>query len=452
MRPRTLRGRLTAAAAFAVVLAVAFLAVCARVLVAHQLNASLDGSLRRRATDVARLSVSAPALLTAPGALESPVAGRQLSVEVVDRNGRFIARSLTLGAKLLPQTNAASDALRRGRGGFTSVRLDNEPLRLFAAPLPDDGGPAAGGVVLVASSTREIDETLHRLGVLFVLSGVLAAGVGALAAAALTRRGLAPLARASSAAAEIARTGDASRRLPDPGAAGEVAELTDTLNRMLRALEAAGLRERRFLADASHELRTPVTSLAGNVDFVARHGANPEVLADLQLDAGRLQQLVGDLLALERETVGETPARPVRLDAIVAEAVAGRATTHVVATCPVTVLGEPDALRRALDNLLDNAEVHGPRGGEVSVSLTVSGATATLAVRDEGHGLDSSDSEHAFERFWRAPDAAGRPGSGLGLAIVRATAQRHGGAANADGSTVAITLPAVALGADVAAR
>ena len=141
-----------------------------------------------------------------------------------------------------------------------------------------------------------------------------------------------------------------------------------------------------------------------------------------------------------------------RLDAIVAEAVAGRATTHVVAACPVTVLGEPDALRRALDNLLDNAEVHGPRGGEVSVSLTVSGATATLAVRDEGHGLDSSDSEQAFERFWRAPDAAGRPGSGLGLAIVRATAQRHGGAASADGSTVAITLPAVAMGADVAAR
>ena len=157
-------------------------------------------------------------------------------------------------------------------------------MRLYAAPLPDDGGPAAGGAVLVASSTTDIEQTLHRLGLLLLLSGLLAAGVGGAAAAVLTRRGLGPLARVSSAAAEIERTGDASRRLPDPHADGEVAELTRTLNQMLAALDAARLRERRFLADASHELRTPVTSLAGNVEFVARHGVNPEVLADLQLD------------------------------------------------------------------------------------------------------------------------------------------------------------------------
>jgi two-component system, OmpR family, sensor kinase len=442
MRPRTLRGRLTAAAALAVVLAVAFLAVCARLLVAQQLHSSLDSSLRRRATDVARLSVSAPALLTAPGALESTVAGRQLSVEVLDRHGRFLARSLALGAKLLPDTQVASDALRRGHGGFADVSLGSEPVRLYAAPLPDDGGPAAGGAVLVASSTTDIDQTLHRLDLLLLLSGLLAAGVGGAAAAVLTRRGLGPLARMSSAAAEIERTGDASRRLPDPHAAGEVAELTRTLNQMLAALDAARLRERRFLADASHELRTPVTSLAGNVEFVARHGVNPEVLADLQLDTKRLQSLVGDLLALERESAGPPPDRDVRLDLLVAEAVAGRAAARVSACEPVTVRGAPDALRRALDNLLDNAELHGPRGGEVTVSLTVSGATAALAVRDEGPGLAPADLEHAFERFWRARDATDRPGSGLGLAIVRATAQRHSGRVTVDGSTVAIVLPA----------
>jgi signal transduction histidine kinase len=442
MRPRTLTGRLTAAAALSVVLAVAFLAVCAQILVAHQLHASLDRSLRRRATDVARLSVSAPALLTAPGALESPVAGRQLSVEVLDRRGRFLARSLTLGAKLLPDTRVASEALRRGRGGFADVRLGSEPMRLYAAPLPEDGGPAAGGAVLVASSTTDIDETLNRLGLLLLLSGLLAAGVGGAAAAVLTRRGLGPLARVSSAAAEIERTGDASRRLPDPHADGEVADLTRTLNQMLAALDAARLRERRFLADASHELRTPVTSLAGNVEFVARHGVNPEVLADLQLDTERLQRLVGDLLALERESAGLAPEREVRLDAIVADAAAGRAAARVSACVPVTVRGEPDALRRALDNLLDNAEVHGPRGGEVTVSLTLTAGMAALAVRDEGPGVDPADLEHAFERFWRAPDAAGRPGSGLGLAIVRATAVRHGGSVTVDGSTVTVVLPA----------
>jgi two-component system, OmpR family, sensor kinase len=442
MRPRTLRGRLTAAAALAVVLAVAFLAVCARLLVAHQLHSSLDSSLRGRATDVARLSVSAPALLTAPGALESPVAGRQLSVEVLDRHGRFVARSLALGAKLLPDTRVASDALRHGRGGFADVSLGSQPVRLYAAPLPDAGGPAAGGAVLVASSTTDIEQTLHRLDLLLLLSGVLAAGVGGVAAAVLTRRGLGPLARVSSAAAEIERTGDASRRLPDPHADGEVADLTRTLNQMLAALDAARLRERRFLADASHELRTPVTSLAGNVEFVARHGVNPEVLADLQLDTKRLQVLVGDLLALERESAGPPPDREVRLDSVVADAVAGRAAARVTACEPVTVRGEADALRRALDNLLDNAEVHGPRGGEVTVSLTVAAGTAALAVRDEGPGLAPADLDHAFERFWRAPDAADRPGSGLGLAIVRATAQRHGGRVTVDGSTVTIVLPA----------
>ena len=246
--------------------------------------------------------------------------------------------------------------------------------------------------------------------------------------------------RVSSAAAEIERTGDASRRLPDPRGDDEVADLARALNGMLAALDAARLRERRFLADASHELRTPVTSLAGNVEFLARHGVNPEVLADLQLDTARLQRLVGDLLTLEREArPGARAAGPPGRDR---GRRGGRPRLHARERMhPVTVRGEPDALRRTLDNLLDNAEIHGPRGGEVSVSLTVCNGVAALAVRDEGPGLDPGDLEHAFERFWRAPEAAGRPGTGLGLAIVRATAERHGGSVTVDRSTVTVTLP-----------
>jgi signal transduction histidine kinase len=108
-----------------------------------------------------------------------------------------------------------------------------------------------------------------------------------------------------------------------------------------------------------------VTSLAGNVAFVARHGVNPEVLGDLQLDTQRLQRLVGDLAGPRARERGPAPEQEVRLDAVVADAVAGRATVRVEACEPVSVRGEPDALRRALDNLLDNAELHGPRGGEV---------------------------------------------------------------------------------------
>jgi two-component system, OmpR family, sensor kinase len=445
MTPRTLTNRLTAAAAVAVIVAVACLAVSARVLVGHQLRSSLDDSLRRRATDVARLSVSAPALLSTPGSLEAPAAGRELAVEVLDRHGRFVARSLTLGAKLLPQSRVATGALRSGHAEFADVRLGSEPLRLYAAPLPDVGGPAAGGAVLVASSTREIERTLHGLSSLLLLSGVLAAAIGAGGAAVLTRRGLGPLARLSAAAAEIERTGDAAQRLPDPTGGDEVAELGRTLNGMLAALEAARLRERRFLADASHELRTPLTALAGNVDFVARHGLNPEVLADLQLDTRRLQRLVGDLLALERETAGPAPDQRVRLDRVVTEAVAERPAARLAACTPVAVVGEEDALRRALENLIENAEIHGPRGGDVRVSLSLDDGAAVIAVSDDGAGVAPTDVEQAFRRFWRGPEALGRPGSGLGLAIVRATAERHGGRVTVEGSTVSIAIPGAAV-------
>ena len=442
MTPRTLTGRLTGVAILAVVVAVACLAVSAQLLVAHQLRSSLDAGLRSRAVDVARLSVSAPALLTAPGALEAPVGGRQLSVEVLDRRGRFVARSVTLGAKLLPASAVGARALRQGRSGFADVVLGGERLRLFAAPLPEGGGQAAGGAVLVAASTNDIEATLHRLAWLLLLSGALAAAVGGAGAAFLTRRGLRPLGRLSTAAKEIERTGDPALRLPDPRGEDEVADLARTLNGMLSALDAAR-RSRRFVADASHELRTPLTSLAGNVDFVARHGLNHEVLADLLLDTARLQRLVDDLLALEREAASAGPVEPVRLDQIVTRAAGERPSVRVGTLVAVTVTGEADALRRALENLLENAEVHGE--GEVVVSLTLEDGRAVIAVTDDGPGFDPGDADHAFERFWRGPGARGRPGSGLGLAIVRATAERHGGTVTASGATVRIAIPGTAV-------
>jgi two-component system OmpR family sensor kinase len=440
VRTRTLSARLTLAALVAVLIAVVVLGVGARLIVNHQLRSSLDGSLRQRATDVARLSVSAPAVLTAPGALEAPVSGRQLSVEVLDRHGVIVARSLALGAKLLPRGPVVSAAFH-GRSGFADVQLAGEPLRLFAAPVADVSGPVAGGVVLVASSTKDIRETTHRLSLLLLLCGLLAAGVGGGAAAILTRRSLRPLQHLSSSASEIEKTGDSSRRLAEPLSADEVGELARTLNRMLAALEQATGRERRFLADASHELRTPLTSLAGNVDFVARHGTNAEVIADLEHDAARLRHLLDDLLALERQDVAAPPQQPVRLDRTVVEASEHWPQVRVVVDGPVTVLGEPDALRRALENLIENAAVHGPADGAIDVALSVSGNLAEVSVRDQGPGLGPQAAKRAFDRFWRGHDAVGRPGSGLGLAIVKATAERHGGSVRASGSTVVISLP-----------
>jgi two-component system, OmpR family, sensor kinase len=439
VRARSLSFRLAIASVAAIALAVLVFGVAARIVVSDRMHASLDQSLRQRATDVARLAVSAPALLRSPGTLESPVSGHQLSVEVLNREGAIVARSLSLGAKLLPRT-AADATARGGATAFADAELDGESIRVFAAPIADSGGPASGGIVLVAGSNADIDETEHRLGLVLILCGVGAVAIGAALATFLTRRGTRPLRDLSSSAATIARTEDPARRLAEPDGPAEVRELAETLNGMLGSLATARERERRLLADASHELRTPLTSLRGNVEYVARHGADPEVIADLESDAVRLGRLVEDLLALERESSAELPLAPLRLDELVAEAAAGREGVVAELDGPAVVSGDAEGLARALDNLLDNAEHHGPPGGEVRVTLRREGGEAMVAVTDQGAGFEPGTEEDAFGRFWRGA-GNGAPGSGLGLAIVRATAERHGGRAWAAGSTVTLALP-----------
>jgi two-component system OmpR family sensor kinase len=440
VRGKSLSGRLTVVSIAAVALAVLVFGVGARIIVSSQMHSSLNRSLRQRAVEVARLSVSAPAVLTAPGALESPLSGRQLSVEVLDRKGAIVARSLALGVKLLPLGPEVGAAFH-GNSGFADAELDGEPIRVFAAPIADVSGPAAGGVVLVASSTVDIEDTLHQLSLLLLLCGGIAVVVGGLAAAFLTRRSVRPLRQLSSSATTIERTGDASRRLAEPATPEEIGDLARALNGMLAALERSRERERRFLADASHELRTPLTSLIGNVDFLSRHGASEEVVAELRGDAERLRRLVDDLLVLERETGAAAPEQPVRLERAVAEAGAGKPNVVTRIEGSATVIGEPGALVRSLENLLENAAVHGPPGGRVEISMKTVNGRAEIAVSDEGAGFPTGAEEFAFERFWRAEEAAGRSGSGIGLAIVKATAERHGGGVRASGSTVTISLP-----------
>jgi two-component system, OmpR family, sensor kinase len=434
----TLRTRVALAAGAAITLAVVAVAVGVSVLVAGQLRSSLDRDLRDRAAEVARLSASAPAVLTAPGALDARVGGQQLSVEVLDRRGRIVARSLSLGGALLPPS-VAGRVIASGRPLYEAGRLGAVHLRLYVAPLPAVGGAAAGGAVIVAGSTAEIGETLGRLHLFALFSGMVAIALATLAAFLLVRRALRPLERLSTGAAEIERTADLGRRLPEPESGDEVGRLARVLNRMLAALERAREGERRFLADASHELRSPVTALRGNVDYLRRHGPDEAVLAELGEDAERLTVLIEDLLALSREDAGGTPDEEVRLDELARAAAAGEPRAVVQADGAVLVRGDRQALERALANLVENAKVHGPAGGTITIAASAAGGRARLTVRDEGPGLDEEEAGHAFERFWRA--RRDTPGSGLGLAIVRATAERHGGRATAEGSEFGIDLP-----------
>ncbi|MFL5953339.1 MAG: ATP-binding protein [Gaiellaceae bacterium] len=416
----TLRLRTIVAAAVATLIAVVVLGAAVDVLVARHLRRELDRTLRTRAVDVAQLAVSAPALVTAPGSLDAQSGAL---VEVVDRRDRIVARSLSLGGRVLPRA-LAQETVASGRSHYRTIEFDGGRLRVYAAPLAEVAG---GGAVLVASSTKDLNDTIDTLHALTLLAAVLAAAAGAAAAAFLVRGALQPLARLDRSAEEIGRSGDSSRRLPDPHRADEVGRLATTLNAMLDSLERTREAERRFLADASHELRTPLTALRGNVHHLARHGATPELVADLEADAERLARLADDLLALSREEAGPAPEEVVALDQL-----ARASGADSVSAAAVNVTGDRAALERALANLVENARRHGR--GRVSVGVSVVGDRARVSVEDEGQGVHLLDRERVFERFEG-------DGTGLGLAIVRATAERHGGTATVEGARFTIELP-----------
>jgi signal transduction histidine kinase len=434
---RSLLGRSVVAAVGGILLAVLVAGVGVELLASRDLHRSLDHSLRQRAVEIAQLSASAPALVTRPGALDSAVGGTQLSVEVLDRRGRLIARSLTLGGRVLPAGELATPVIATGRPRYGYVTSAGERLRVYVAPLAAFGGAAAGGSVVVAASEHDVAHTLGNLRFFLAVAGIAAAALAAIAVFLLQRRALRPVTRLAVAAAEVERTGDPRRRLPLPPADDEVGRLANTLNEMLASLERARDRERRFLADASHELRTPLTALRGNIDYLSRHGATPELLRDLDHDAERLARLADALLTLSREEASTTPDTDVHLEELARDVAARHPGVELNVPEPVTVRGEPGSLERAVDNLLENARVHGE--GNVVLSVERGGGVARLSVADGGAGLRAEEKQLAFRRFWRRE--SDRPGSGLGLAIVRATAERHGGRAYAEGARFTIELP-----------
>jgi two-component system OmpR family sensor kinase len=429
----TLRARVAAAAAAAIVLAVALLVIAVPKFLEGELQGTLDDTLVRRAADVAQLNATAPDQLTAPGALEGRLGGSALFVQVVDKHGRIVVRSSGLGGRVLEADAAVDRALRDRQPAFEDGALGPDPLRVYAAPLGELGrGEARGGAVIVAGSLAEIERTLDHTRRLAALCALAAAALAAALATLLTRRALRPLSRLSSGARAIARSGDVAERLPEPPAKDEVGELAGTLNAMLASLERAQEAEHRFVGDASHELRSPLTALRGNAAYVARHGADPAVMADIEAGAERLGELLDDLLALAREDAA-APAQgePVALKDL------AQGADEVVVERDVTARIERPAFERAVENLVRNARKHGE--GRVTITVGGSDDDAFIRVEDEGPGIPPHEAETVFERFARGSNARGE-GSGLGLAIVKAIAERHGGNVTVDGAEFTISV------------
>ncbi|MFH8434559.1 sensor histidine kinase [Streptomyces sp. NPDC018007] len=249
----------------------------------------------------------------------------------------------------------------------------------------------------------------------------------------VTRRALRPVEGIRREMAAITASEDLARRVPEPGSRDEIAALARTTNETLRVLEASVERQRRFVADASHELRSPIASLRTQLEVAEAH---PELL-DLPgavADTVRLQALAADLLLLARLDAGEKPGGgTVELGALVREEVSQRTGDRIAVAVEVPeggafeVNGSRGQLSRVVGNLLDNAQRHAET--DVAVSVAADGRGVRVEVRDDGAGVPEEERERIFERFVRLDDARSRDegGAGLGLAIARDVAVRHGG-------------------------
>jgi signal transduction histidine kinase len=341
----------------------------------------------------------------------------------------------------------------------------DEPLykRYGFIRIERDGNQVLDGRIVDASEfERQVNqhalETLREfsfgaLGVLFVVS----LGVGWV----ISGRVLSPIDRITGVANEIQAT-DLSRRIDLGGPADELKRLADTFDGMLARLDAAFEAQKRFIADASHELRNPLAVMRTNIDVVladprASNDDLRQVVSVVQRATDRMRRLVDDLLALARLEAPNALREPVDLSVLVTEAAeelravaAARDISIVVAARKATATGDKEALKRALANLVDNALGFGRGGSHIVVASGRSDPWVWLAVADEGPGVDPEHHERVFERFWRADKSRSRAlgGSGLGLAIVRQIAEGHGGAVRVysspgEGATFVVWLPSI---------
>jgi signal transduction histidine kinase len=281
-----------------------------------------------------------------------------------------------------------------------------------------------------------------------------------LAAWLVAGRALRPVAALTATAEAIARSRSFRRRVPAEGGRDELGRLAATFNEMLGSLDGAYQAEQRFVADASHELRAPLTAIQANLELLERRPDLPpearrEAVAEAGREARRLAALVADLLALARADAGVALRRePVELDRVLLDAAAearhlGRGPRlEVGALEPVAVQGDRDRLRQLLLILLDNALKYTPPAGQVTVGLRRDGTAAELFVRDTGVGIAPEHLARVFERFYRADAARARDpgGSGLGLPIARWIARQHGGDVSlasepGRGTTATVRLP-----------
>lgn len=436
VRSRPLQDRLALLIAGAVAGAVALTGVAAYFITLWTVYAQLDEELVGVAA-ITSASLSDD-LESGDGVNLSTLRAANVTVTLL-RSDKFEITWSAEGRQPTLVTGAPEVAIARTSMGFSSrTGTDSlgDEVRMVAVPLTSNGQHYALVLGRPLAPTLNILRTLAYSMLIFGgMGGAIAAGVGYV----IARSGIQPLRQLSDAVVMITATGQLSQQVEVEGA-DEVAELGHAFNRMLTALESSRERQSRLIADAGHELRTPLTSMRTNVELLVADeksgmlpaGARGDILRDVAAQLGEFTQLVGDLVQLSREDHMQAHPEPIDLRDVIESALArvkrrGPGLVWDVELAPLYLVGEPDALERAITNLLDNAVKFSPPGGTIHVHLDGD----RLRIADQGPGIADEDLPHVFERFYRSDKARTTPGSGLGLSIVAQTIQAHGGVVKA---------------------
>jgi two-component system sensor histidine kinase MprB len=415
----SLRARLALLSAAAVALSIALASAVAYIAERRELNDQINDALRERAADVAHeLFVPGDAPIAPP-----PFGAPGGYAQIVTADGQV--RHLGRDGPFLEASDAATEVAAGLRGSFfQDVQVDGTHVRVYTMPL--EGGRA----LQVARPLDEIDQHLRdqALTLLAVALGgmVLAALLGWMVA----RSALAPVARLTQAAERVSKTAHLGERIPVSGK-DELARLVTAFNAMLQALESSLRAQRQLVADASHELRTPVTSLQTNVEVLARSKDLPphersELVEDIMRETRNLRDVITDVIDLARDEQAPQ-TEELRLDVLVERCVrkAERRFEDVKFETrlePLVIQADESQVDRALYNMLDNAAKWTASGKPVEIVL----CDHELSIRDHGPGIEPEHLPRVFDRFYRAPAARATPGSGLGLAIVRKVVDAHG--------------------------
>jgi two-component system OmpR family sensor kinase len=434
--------RARVAAAFALAMAIVLGASC--LFIYARLESHLDGSL---AHDLRLRTQDLAALVRDGGSLAEASGGRLIErgeayAELLDPSGRVLQATKPIGRTPL----LTGDQVRRALRGELTLELPSvpgldEPSKVLATPLETN-------VLAVGATLGDNSETLASLRDLLLITGPIALLLASVAGYFLAGLSLRPVESMRRRAAAISGE-NIERRLPVPRSHDEIERLAQTLNQMLERIEEVLRREQAFVADAGHELRTPLALLRTELELALRHGGTPDELQEAirgaSQEVDRLAQLADALLLIAGTDRGQLPLKleDVEADALlrtVAEHYRWRGEVAVAASDGLVLRGDRLRLEQALGNLVDNGLRHG--AGQVELSAAALDGRVELHVRDEGAGIPPAFADRAFERFARPDEGRSAAGSGLGLSIVKVVAEAHGGSAHIEGADVWITLPA----------